>query len=268
MRDWSGGLNRHFFWAANAFPPVLNYINHKYTMPGEAAGKMRQPDVPLSIHRLVMAVSTFTDSAFCYIYAPPKRPDEMLGIWDELQKGVEHQTGWLGRPLGPAVRLAERDERRPGRAPCDELLKRLHGHDVALSLDGDRVRIAATDPQAQRMRFRLSGVPCRGPDLLVSATLHGQPMRGYPAEWRDWRWLGITGPGEQLTEAELPVTGMAVRGHAETELAPDSGATLQWIPQASSAARRGGPTCSIRPIAAAWATLSGNAILTCPPRPS
>jgi hypothetical protein len=229
LHDWSGGLNRHFFWARHAFPPVLNYINHKYTIVGEAAGQLREPDVPLSIHRLVMAVSTFTDSAFCYVFAPPKPPGEMLGIWDELQKGVEHQPGWLGRPWGPAIRLAERESDTLGGPSAAELLKRLHGHGVTFSLDGDRVRIAAADPQARRMRFRLDAVPCRGPDLLVSATLHGLSMRGYPREMPRLAWLGITGPGEQLTEAEPPDAGMALRGHAESELAPDSGAVVQWV---------------------------------------
>jgi hypothetical protein len=232
LHDWSGGLNRHFFWAGNAFPPVFNYINHKYTILGEAPGQLRQPDVPLSIHRLVIAVSTFTDAAFCYVYAPPKRSGELLGIWDELQKGIEHQPGWLGRPRGPAVRLAERVSDALGGLCADELLKRLHGHGVTFSLDGDGVRIAAIDPQARRMRFRLSGVPCRGPELLVSATFHGEPMRDYPREMPRLAWLGITGPGDQLSEAEPPVTGIAVRGHVETELAPDSGAMVQWIARA------------------------------------
>ncbi len=233
LRDWSGGLNRHFFWASNAFAPVLNYINHKYSTPGDAPGQLQQPDVPLSIHRLVMAVSTFTDSAFCYIYAPPKQSGELFGIWDELQKGGDHQPGWLGRPRGPAVRLAERESDTLGGLGAAELRKRLHGHGVTFSLDGDRVRIAASDPQAQRMRFRLSGVPCRGPDLLVIATLHGATMRGYPGEMPRLAWMGITGPGEQLTEAEPPATGMAVRGKEETELAPDSGAMVQWFAHAT-----------------------------------
>ena len=29
MEDWSGGLNRHFFWQANARKPAFNYINHR-----------------------------------------------------------------------------------------------------------------------------------------------------------------------------------------------------------------------------------------------
>ena len=34
MHDWSGGLNRHAFWDANARAPALNYINHKFNFQG------------------------------------------------------------------------------------------------------------------------------------------------------------------------------------------------------------------------------------------
>ncbi len=28
--DWSGGLNRHNFWTANAHPPAFSYVNHEW----------------------------------------------------------------------------------------------------------------------------------------------------------------------------------------------------------------------------------------------
>lgn len=232
IRDWSGGLNRHFFWSQNAAPPVLNYINHKFVTPGPERGREIQPEVPSAVHRLVMAAAMFTDSAVCYSFVPPKPPGELLGIWDELQKGSERQPGWLGRPLGPAVRLAERD----GDMLCGlrgaQLLGRLRGRDVRLAVDGDRVRVTTCDPKATRLRLRLIDVPCRGPDLLVTTTLRGDSMRGYPREMPRLAWLGITDPGEQLTEAEMPATGMAVRGRAETALATESGAAVRWLPRA------------------------------------
>ena len=47
IRDWSGGLNRHFFWSDNARPPVFNYVNHKFTTSGEQPGQRMSPDVPM-----------------------------------------------------------------------------------------------------------------------------------------------------------------------------------------------------------------------------
>ena len=29
IKDWSGGMNNHFFWEQNARKPTFNYINHK-----------------------------------------------------------------------------------------------------------------------------------------------------------------------------------------------------------------------------------------------
>ena len=54
--DWSGGLNRHGFWLANAHPPAFSYINHKWIepVPGQP-GRTRNPDVPFSRHRLSLA---------------------------------------------------------------------------------------------------------------------------------------------------------------------------------------------------------------------
>ncbi len=108
--DWSGGLNRHFFWSDNARAPVFNYINHKFTTSGEQPGQRIQPDVPWSTHRLVFAAAVMTDSAICYSFTPPHEPGELIGLWDELVQGTENQPGWLGQPCGPAIRLAREGE--------------------------------------------------------------------------------------------------------------------------------------------------------------
>ncbi|MCK5175740.1 MAG: hypothetical protein KAR47_20260, partial [Planctomycetes bacterium] len=57
ISDFSGGLNRHFFWSQNGRQPAFNYINHKYTAPGPGPGQRIRPDVGFNIHRLVFAAA-------------------------------------------------------------------------------------------------------------------------------------------------------------------------------------------------------------------
>jgi len=171
MRDWSGGLNRHFFWAANARPPVFNYVNHKFTTRGEKPGQRIRPDVPFSTHRLVLAAAVFTDSAICYSFPPPKdRPGELIGIWDELRKGTENVVGWLGKAAGPARRLALEQP---------DLLK-----------GKGRNLLRSMQPDGRQLRFRLNHVPCRGPDLVVALTARAEPMKRCPKEIARLLWVG------------------------------------------------------------------------------
>ncbi len=228
VRDWSGGLNRHLYWRENAHPPVFNYINHKFSAAGPRPGQRIQPDVPPGTHRLVLAVATFTDSAVCYSFVPDAEPGELLGIWDELRKGTERQLGWLGRPLGPAVRLARR---RPNVLACRtpaELLPRLSGAGLKFELDGDRVKVSAEGSASGELRFRVRGVPCDGPDLFVTTTASGSPMCGYPPEAARLMWVGIAPDAGMLTLPDLPPSGMCLRGGKETELVPETGASLRF----------------------------------------
>ena len=176
ITDWSGGLNRHFFWDSNARSPVANYINHKFNVPTGKPGVVKPPDVPFSTHRLVFAVGVFTNSAMCYSFAPPTERGAPIGIWDEFRMGTENKLGWLGKPRGPAVRMAMQ---RP------ELLKgkvKPTGDGVRFKRSSTGLKVTATNPKAKETRFRLSGIPCDGPDLFVSFTARGDAMKGYPPE--------------------------------------------------------------------------------------
>ncbi len=183
MRDWSGGLNRHFFWLAKARPPVFNYVNHKYTQPDPKTGLPMRPEIPFGIHRLAFAAAVFTDSAICYSFPPPPEPEEALGIWDELRMGVENRLGWLGKPAGPAVRLAERAPdllEGQSRPVSRELLRRFQGRNLQFAIDRGALRVSGTD--GNETRFLLRDLPTQGPDLLVAFDVRGEPMKGYPRE--------------------------------------------------------------------------------------
>ncbi|MCX8037835.1 MAG: hypothetical protein N3D11_12460 [Candidatus Sumerlaeia bacterium] len=192
-RDWSGGLNRHFFWAQNGRAPVFNYINHKFIARGKESDLERRPDIPFNIHRLVFAVGMFTDSAICYSYTPEAEPGELLGIWDELKMGRDNKLGWLGQPKGPAVRLAQKHDDvlgGAGRQMTADFLTRWTGEGMEFSLDGRAVRITARDSQTPQLKFRLREVPCNGPDLVVFLTARAEPMKNYPREVARLAWAG------------------------------------------------------------------------------
>ena len=232
INDWSGGLNRHWFWQENSRAPVLNYFNHKYTMAGEEPGQRIRPKVPFSTHRLVMAAAQFTDAAFCYSFVPPAAEGELIGVWDELWKGVEHEPGWLGKPLGPAVRIAKTtrdllDGR--GKALSGAWLSRWRGGDARFAIEGDDLHVSGTDPEQRELRFRLNHVPCDGPDLFVSVTLRGEPRADYPPEIARPTWLGIAESRSRLVTEDLPDVGMCIRGQKETELKPETGAAVRFI---------------------------------------
>ena len=229
IHDWSGGLNRHFFWDENARKPSLNYINHKYV--DFSGGKRRRPDVPWKTHRLVFAAGVFTNSAICFSFTPPRDPNNMMGIWDELRKGRENDPGWLGKPLGPAVRMARREPdllAGKGTPPGRELLERCTSDEAQVTRGADGLKMQAEDSSADRFRVRLSDVPCDGPDLFVSVTARAEPRKAYPPNTARLLRVGIA-PAEGLfVRNEMPTTGMAVRGKQEVDVDRDTGARVNY----------------------------------------
>jgi hypothetical protein len=185
MRDWSGGLNRHFFWQANARPPVFNYINHKFVEPDPVTRLPQKPKLPFGIHRLAFAAAVLTDSALCYSYPPVPERGETIGIWDELRMGTEMKLGWLGKPLSPAVRLATQQPdllRKKGAAAGQEFLDFFKSNTVQFSATGEEVKVECIQHEGDRIRFRVTRVPTDGPDLFVTFSVRGAGMRGYPEE--------------------------------------------------------------------------------------
>ena len=90
----------------------------------------------------------FTDSAVCYSFAPPKQPGEAFGIWDELRMGTEARLGWLGRPRGPAIRLARkaRDLLGGGKTGPAALAGRISGEGVRVEVQDEAIRISTSVP--------------------------------------------------------------------------------------------------------------------------
>lgn len=230
VEDWSGGLNRHFFWRANARPPVFNYINHKFIEPGKTPGEERNPEVPFNIHRLVFAAGVFTDSAICYSFMPPGGVRGSVPVWDELIMGAEKRAGWLGKPRGPAARMATQQPdllKGIGAAPGRQLLTKIESTEARIELDGQAIKLSALDPHATEFRVRLKGVPCSGPDLFVSLAVKARPIQHQPKEMARLLDVGVTSGGQQLTlSSPPPVTGMLLRDGRELPLDKATGAAV------------------------------------------
>lgn len=229
IHDWSGGLNRHFFWNQNARPPVFNYIAHKYVNPGVKTGPEKQPDVPFHIHRLAFAAAVFTDSAIAYAYAPPRDETTLLPIWDEFIMGTEKRVGWLGRPLGPAVRLALQEPDRlqgEGHPVSEKLLRRLESKEAEIELVNGAVKCTGTNPKAAQFRVLLKNVPCDGPDLFVSVTAHGEAMKDYPPEMARLMFVGLASTDNNPERSDsTPPPDAAQRG--KKEIPPDQ--FMTWL---------------------------------------
>jgi len=225
IEDWSGGLNRHFFWDQNAREPVFNYINHKFMVSGT------RPEVPFSTHRLVLAVAQFVNAAVTYSYNPQPEQGERYGIWDELRMGAEHQTGWIGEPLGQPVRLALGSPdllKGQGRDITRQYIDRWSGKDVHFSKEREQLHIWTESEDADNLKFRLRDIPCDGSDLFISFQIRGKPMARYPEQVGRLVWVGIPAPEGHLVRKELPSAGMCERNGKEKPLDSRTGATLNY----------------------------------------
>lgn len=229
FQDWSGGLNRHAFWHANGRAPAFSYVNHKWNepVPGKP-GEQENPEVPFSRHRLSFAGAQFTDAAICYSFAPPRDPGGKFGIWDELRCGTDNKLGWLGKPEGPAVRLAAKAPDLLGgigNPAGEELAKRIAGRVVARPTNGG-ITVTPAAPDATAVEFSLRGIPANGTDLVVLLTMRGDPMKGYPREMARFVECEMSGGMVSLMGRAPELTGMALRGKSEEPLDADTGARV------------------------------------------
>ncbi len=181
IEGWSEALNILAFWSVNGAAPQVGYPMFKFRYP------LAQP-VSFPRFRLALAAALFTDSAFTFYDEPgggsligiaPGTPDtgqfpNRFTIWDELVAGRKDKPGWLGRPAGPALHLAEQEDDLlggEGAAVSDSFLASLSGKGV---------------------RFRRRG-PSSAPYLLVRASGGTQDIA--------FDWTGVQSPENDVVLA-------------------------------------------------------------------
>jgi hypothetical protein len=227
LNDWSGGLNRHAFWQANAFAPAFSYINHKWVehVP-DKPGEQQFPEVPFARHRLVFAAGQFVDAMICYSFPPPGKSRGRIGIWDEFVCGTANKLGWLGKPEGAAVHLAATAPDCLG-ATGAALARRIQGRVTARATE-DGVEISANSQNDSETSFTIPGVPVEGANLVVLLTMKAAASIGYPREMARFAEVGVGGGERSLMKRKLELTGMAVRGKAEQPIAVSTGARVNY----------------------------------------
>ena len=176
VAEWSTGMNRNLFWQANTYGPHFSYINHKIGGHDEEAFW----DLPWNRHRLVLAAAQLLGVATTVMYQPDPAPGETIGVWDELVMGTEDRTGWLGQPVEEAVGLGRQTPNVLGDVTSENLAKKVDASSTSKT-DGEWLRVHSTTEDDQ-VRFRLRDVPVNGPDLLLTLSWRGTPLRGYPGD--------------------------------------------------------------------------------------
>ncbi|MEK6796832.1 MAG: hypothetical protein AABZ39_18810, partial [Spirochaetota bacterium] len=237
IENWSGGMNRHCFWQSRARAPVFNYVNHKFTVPAGTPGDTKNADVPFSTHRLVFAASCFFDAAITYAFAPERESGEMIGIWDELKQGRDDRIGWLGRPMGEAVRMALRSPdllAGTGKPSIASFRARIRTSGMVKTTEHG-IRIGA---ESNDVTFSITGIPCAG-ELFISLTTSAEPMKGYPSAYARAMWVRLGGtPGAALLRPGPVTSGIGERGKAESAIDEESGAQCRSIPAFEAAGEK------------------------------
>ena len=185
---WSAGLNVQKFWRQNCMLPSLNYLC-LFTN----ARKNQKADVDtntkryFSRARLTIAAALMVDAAISQYSPPPyyvTEEGEFFDLWDELKMGCENRLGWLGQPLASARRLAFEHPDVLGKAgtpPSSVLLNSLKVDEEArTTLDGDSICLKGTGPDVSHIRFTLMDIPVANGETLLTITLRGSPIPGYP----------------------------------------------------------------------------------------
>lgn len=188
--EWSGGLNRHRFWDERGGGPRLHYI----ALKNVPAHDGHMGDAHYRRLRLIFASAMFTGAAIAQSrFKAVKSGSEAepgREAFDELLMGKALRRNWLGRPLAPAVHLAERARdllRGAGTTWPEALLDRFGGTGARferVSVPGGapalRVSFAPSGGDGPVSpgtgvpvrRFHLDGIHLRGAPLFVRFPKH------------------------------------------------------------------------------------------------
>ena len=218
VNDWSSGINRHNYWKENSFKPAFSYLVYKYSIGGEK----KNLDPPFSIARLVFSGAILTDSAMTASIQPVKsksRKGKPAPPWDEFIAGKKNKLGWLGKPIGPAVHLAEKAPdmlKGKGHPVGKKLLPHILLLNAIVKSHSKGLTISAKNNRDD-ISFIIKKIPVTSGDLTLVLRAEGSPMKDYPGEIAREMKATLLKDAKKLVGPELPSYGVCVRNKKEVQ---------------------------------------------------
>ncbi len=183
FHQWSN-INTHFFWNTNAHQPNFSYINHKFKHTGENFYPKQ---------RVALSAAMYAGSAVAqYVPQPPRNTDGTVGIWDEFVKGKANERGWMGKPLGKAVHLVEKEkDLLNGQTPTEELLNKLEFVDCQATIENGAIKLTG-NPATGDMKMIIPKVKLPKKEFTLVITSHCEPKQGFEPQYGRKMWIRPT----------------------------------------------------------------------------
>ncbi|NHN37617.1 hypothetical protein G8764_09960 [Pseudomaricurvus alcaniphilus] len=169
LEDWSGGLNRHAYWAQFARQPRFSYVRI-----GELYDKqLRKVEISANLQRLMIAGAILTGSAI----VPSNRNAGLpFHKWPELSGGRGVYSSWLGKPLAEPVYTATQTPNLWGEDVVGSAGQwRLNGR---LGYDSREqvLRMGRTKAGSARVEVELAIPAFSGSDLVIALAASNAPI--------------------------------------------------------------------------------------------
>ncbi len=194
FHHWSN-INTHFFWNANAQEPVFSYINHKFR---PASGSDMYPG-----HRIALSAAMYAGSAIAqYVPQPPRNADGSVGIWDEFVNGTANQAGWMGKPIGKAVHLAEQEkDLLDGKKPSKKLLNKMQFINCSATIENGMIKLQH-DGSNSRMNIIIPDLNLPRKEFTLAITGKADAKKGFDATYGRRYWVRpVNKSGESLLDS-------------------------------------------------------------------
>lgn len=154
--EFSKPLSLFSYWKKNAKYPEFSYITHKDRYEGGQRSH-RERLVIGTAQCLGLALNSFRNI---------EQPGHMFGLPDELVKGVENQTHWLGKPLGDMLQLALSSEDLLGGKGISFFEDAIETVGCAVSVEDGSIIVEATG-EKPKMSIRLQGLELPKGDTII-----------------------------------------------------------------------------------------------------
>ncbi|WP_162051072.1 MULTISPECIES: hypothetical protein [unclassified Lentimonas] len=171
-KQWSTGIARHQFVDSHLAKPSLHHFHAQIDQP--------------NLKRLFQVAAASLGAGFTTKYHSLIGTDEVVGYTDEMCRGTALDfSGWLGKPIGEMVRLAD--------AASDNLM------DPQLSNLSFTPSSAVTETDITGLPtsvLRIEDIQNPGNELYFKVKLKADPLKGYPDVIPRVCWMTVTARGQ------------------------------------------------------------------------